>query len=277
MFTTLDAKPQEWMEGDSDVLHTVAACHFNNLEHAEYWINQLVPRNQNGELVKWAGGRRKDNTRDSFIDNCLNNADKLDFQINCVSSSEGEMSWFAWAFYFQNKTLVSQRTDSKNRNCLVFSGIGDSELSFPVLRAGYLIWYNHVIRYLTEFKKITGKFLSDNFCNDEVGPGEGKALGVAFVNYLLKQAPNQPQISLPVTNRFRQCDLISDYFCGWINSVRSGSATSEQEGKLNELENHEHKLIDNIMYAANLTITDENGTDVTSAVKGAVTKGSADG
>lgn len=265
------------MEGDSNVLHTVAACHFNSLEHAEYWINKLVPRNQNRELVKWAGGRRKGSTRDSFIDNCIKYADELDFQINCVSSSESEMSWFAWAFYFENQTLVFQRRDSKNRNCLVFSGIGDSELSFPVLRAGYLIWYNHVIRYLTEFKRVTGKLLSDNFCNDEVGPGEGKALGVAFVNYLLKQAPAKPQISLPVTDRFRQCDLISDHFCGWVNSVRSGSATSEQEEKLKELENHAHKVIDNIMYAINFTIRDENGTDVTSAVKSAVAKGSANG
>ena len=175
MFTTLDAKPQEWMQGDPAVLHTVAACHFASPEHAEHWIDALIPKNRNGQFVKWAGGRRKDETRNAFLAACIDHAHELDFSITCVSSSEGEMSWFAWAFYFPNRHLIIQRTDAKERNCLIFQlGNGES-IGFPVLRAGYLIWYHNVIRYLSDGKGLRGKFLSDNFCNDEVGPGTGKA------------------------------------------------------------------------------------------------------
>src|SRR5712691_540121 len=174
MFTTLDAKPQEWMQGDPAVLHTVAACHFASPEHAEHWIDALIPKNRNGQFVKWAGGRRKDETRNAFLAACIDHAHELDFSITCVSSSEGEMSWFAWAFYFPNRHLITQRTDAKGRNCLIFElGNGES-VEFPVLRAGYLIWYHNVIRYLSDGKGLRGKFLSDNFCNDEVGPGTGK-------------------------------------------------------------------------------------------------------
>jgi len=42
MITTLDAQPQEWMEGDEGIFHTVAACHFKNLEHIEYWIHKTA-------------------------------------------------------------------------------------------------------------------------------------------------------------------------------------------------------------------------------------------
>ncbi len=41
MITTLDAQPQEWMEGDANVFHTIGACHFLNEEHIEYWIISL--------------------------------------------------------------------------------------------------------------------------------------------------------------------------------------------------------------------------------------------
>ena len=64
MITTLDTQPQEWMEGDEKVFHTVAACHFENIEHIEHWINKLIPRNQSGNLVKWSGGKRKSHTRE---------------------------------------------------------------------------------------------------------------------------------------------------------------------------------------------------------------------
>ena len=47
MLTTLDAKPQEWMEGSENVMHTVSACHFQNVEHAEYWIDKLIPKDAN--------------------------------------------------------------------------------------------------------------------------------------------------------------------------------------------------------------------------------------
>lgn len=95
MFTTLDAQPQEWMEGDQHIYHTVAACHFNNLEHVEYWINKLVPKNRNGEFVKWSGGRRKEQTRSQFIENCIKYSKDIDFKVNCISTKEGKMSWFA--------------------------------------------------------------------------------------------------------------------------------------------------------------------------------------
>ena len=277
MFTTLDAKPQEWMEGDSNVLHTVAACHFKSLEHAEYWIGKLIPRNRNGIFVKWAGGRRKEQTKDSFIDNFLSQANDLDFKVNCVSSNEGEMSWFAWAFYFQNQSFITQQLDTKGRNCLVFTGIGKNGISLPVLRAGYLIWYNHVIRYLAESEQISGTFLSDNFCNDELGVGEGKAQGVAFVNFLLSLSSKKPQISLPITDQYKKCDLISDYMCGWINSVRSNKATDKQKETLERIEKNCPNNINNVMFATDLKIVDENGNDVTTAVKEAVVKGSVDG
>src|SRR4051812_34504388 len=95
MITALDAQPQEWMEGKENTLHTVAACHFKSLEHLEHWVHRLAPRNQNGEFVKWSGGRRKAETRDRFIENCFKYAGEIDFQVNCVSTSEGEMGWFA--------------------------------------------------------------------------------------------------------------------------------------------------------------------------------------
>ena len=277
MITTLDAQPQEWMEGDENVFHTVAACHFQNIEHIEHWINKLIPRNQNGSFVKWAGGRRKGQTRDQFIDNCLKYSSEIDFQVNCVSTIEGKMSWFAWAFYMQNQRLVTQRLDAKNRNCLVFQISNEKDISFPVLRAGYLIWYHHVVRYLSEFQNIRGKLLSDNFACDEEGPGDGKAVGVSFVNFLLKQSGSDLQISLPKAGRYRECDRLSDYFCGWVNSVRSKTATESHTRKLAELETHSKGFIENVVFATNLKIVDEEGNDVTEAVKAAVASGSANG
>lgn len=273
MLTTLDAKPQEWMEGAENVLHTVSACHFDSIEHAEHWIDKLIPKNANNRPVKWSGGRRKDQTRKIFIENCLKYQDEIDFKINCVSSLEGEMSWFAWAFYFQNQNLVSQRLDARGRNCLVFSGLNGGELSFPVLRAGYLIWYHHVVRYLVEFKQVSGKFLSDNFCNDKVGPGQGKAQGVAFVNFLLGLSPQKPQISLPTVERLAKLDIISDAMCGWSNSVRSKNASQEFATSLELFEHSRTKPIDNVVYAMDLHVVDENGKDVTNEVKKAVVNG----
>lgn len=277
MITTLDAQPQEWMEGDERVSHTVAACHFENLRHIEHWIQRLVPRNRNGEFVKWSGGRRKGETRDEFVDNCLRYSNEIDFRVNCVSTSEGEMSWFAWAFYMQNQSHVSQRLDARSRNCLVFRITTEQDLQFPVLRAGYLIWYHHVIRYLAESRNIKGKLLSDNFANDQEGPGEGRALAVSFVNFLLTQSKSDLQISLPITERYKACDRLSDYFCGWVNSVRSNTATESHVQKLAALEAQPKKFIDNVIFATNLNIVDEQGNDVTAAVKAAVASGWANG
>lgn len=274
MLTTLDAKPQEWMHGDENVIHTVAACTFENHEHAEHWINILVPRDSNGNLVKWSGGRRKEKTRQLFIDNCIKHRDEFDFKINCISSREGEMSWFAWAFYYENRSLISQRMDEKNRNCLVFSDLNGGELSFPVLRAGYLIWYHHVIRYLVEHEHIRGKFLSDNFCADEKGPGEGKALGVSFVNFLLSLSQEKPQVSLPSNPRVSNQDLISDCMCGWVNSVRTEDVPEIYKQKLQLLEGSDSKIVSNIEFMTNLNIIDEHGNDVTEEVKQMVANGS---
>lgn len=272
MLTTLDAKPQEWMEGSENVLHTVSACHFQNIEHAEYWIDKLIPKDANNNSVKWSGGRggrRKKENRETFIENCIKHQDQIDFKINAVSSLEGEMSWFAWAFYFQNQSLVSQRLDAKRRNCLVFSGLNGGELSFPILRAGYLIWYHHVVRYLVEYKNISGNFLSDNFCTDE----PGKALGVAFVNFLLSLSPQKPQISLPTNKRIAKLDMLSDAMCGWINSIRSNNAPQEYGTSLEQFERAQTKPIDNIIYAMDLHIVDKNGNNITEKVKKAVVHG----
>ena len=273
MITALDTQPQEWMVGNENIFHTVTACHFKSLEHLEHWVHRLVPTNQNGTFVKWSGGRRKPETRDQFIENCFKCAGEIDFQVNSVSTSEGEMSWFAWVFYMQNRELVTQRLDAKGRNCLVFKISVDKDLQFPVLRAGYLIWYHHVIRYLAEMKNVKGKLISDNFASDQVGPGEGKALGVSFVNFLLAQSKSELQVSLPVTERYKSCDRLSDYFCGWVNSVRSNTATTIQEQRLSELESHPKKFIDNVIFATNLNVVDEHGNDVTAAVKAAVVNG----
>lgn len=275
MITTLDAQPQEWMEGDEGVFHTVAACHFENLEHIEHWIHKLIPRNQNGDFVKWSGGRRKGQTRDQFVDNCLKYASEIDFRVNCVSTSEGEMSWFAWAFFMQNQRHVTQRLDARSRNSLVFKISTERDLQFPVLRAGYLIWYHNVIRYLAESRNIKGKLISDNFACDQEGPGDGKALGVSFVNFLLTQSKSDLQVSLATTERYRACDRMSDYFCGWVNSVRSKTATEAHEQKLAELEAHPKNLVDNVLFATSLSIVDEQGHDVTDAVKAAVASGTA--
>jgi hypothetical protein len=277
MITTLDAQPQEWMEGNENVFHTVAACHFENLEHIEHWINKLIPRKQNGGFVKWSGGRRKGQTRDQFVDNCLKYSSEIDFQVNRVSTSEGEMSWFAWAFYAQNRRHVTQRFDAKNRNCLVFQINIEKVMSFPVLRAGYLIWYHHVVRYLAESQNIKGKLISDNFACDQAGPGDGKALGGSFVNFLLNQSKSDLQISLPITERYKACDRLSDYFCGWVNSVRSKTATEPHERKPAELEAHSKKFIENVIFAMNLNILDEEGNNVTETVKAAVARGSTNG
>ena len=275
MITALDAQPQEWMEGKESLFHTVAACHFKSLEHLEHWVHTLVPRNRNGEFVKWSGGRRKADTRDQFIENCFKYAGEIDFQVNCVSTSEGEMSWFAWAFYMQNRELVTQRMDARGRTCLVFKISSAKDLQFPVLRAGYRIWYHHVIRYLAEVQKITGKLISDNFANDQEGPGEAKALGVTFVNFLLAQSKSELLVSLPVTERYKSCDRLPDYFCGWVNSVRSKTAIALQDQKLSELESQSTKFLENVIFATNLNVVDEHGNDVTAAVKAAVAAGSA--
>ncbi|MBX3331424.1 MAG: hypothetical protein KF722_13540, partial [Nitrospira sp.] len=231
------------------------------------------PKNKNGEFVKWAGGRRKDETRNVFLSACLDHANEFDFSVTCVSSREDEMSWFAWAFYFPNRHLITQGADAKNRNCLNFDlGNGES-IKFPVLRAGYLIWYHNVVRYLSDGKGIDGKFISDNFCNDELGPGTGKAKGVAFVNWLLNMRDPKPQISLPTNNRFRLLDLLSDHFCGLANTVWSGAAPERQAADFNKLEQSRPDLIENVRFSTDLKITDENGIDVTAQVKAAVTKG----
>ena len=277
MFTTLDAKPQEWMQGDSAVLHTVAACHFTSPEHAERWISTLVPKNKNGDFLKWAGGRRKDETRNEFLAACVAHAHDLDFSVTCVSSSEGEMSWFAWAFYFPNRHIIAQRRDARGRNCLVFEPGNGQSIVIPVLRAGYLIWYHNVIRYLTDGKGIRGKFLSDNFCADEVGPGPSKAMGVAFVNWLLSMSDVKPQLSLPTNDRFRRMDLLSDHFCGLANTTWSQTATESQSRNFKALEESRPDLFENVKFATNLNVVDENGVDVTAEVRAAVAKGSVDG
>lgn len=280
MLTTLDAKPQEWMQGNAALLHTVAACHFDSLAHAEKWINLLVPKNRNGDFIKWAGGRggrRKEDTRTAFLAACIDHARDLDFSITCVSTTEAEMSWFAWSFYYPNRGFITQRIDAKGRNGLVFNLGNGASFDFPVLRAGYLIWYHRVIRYLCDYKGIGGKFVSDNFCCDAVGPGVDSARGVTFVNWLLSLRAPSPQVSLPRNDRFSRLDLLSDHFCGLANTVWSGAATENQTNDFNTLERLRPDFIENVKLAINLTVVDENGVDVTEQVQAAVALGSLDG
>lgn len=269
--TTLDAKPNEWMAGDAAIVHTVTACTFESIDHAQHCIDAIVPKNRAGKYLKWSEGRRKERTRAQFVENCLANVSQLKFKINSVSSSEGNMSWFAWAFYMQNLSLIKQQTDLKGRNCLVFSGIRRDGIAFPVLRAGYLIWYHHVIRYLVEAKGLSGKFLSDNFCADE----EGKAIGVGFVNFLLQAVSGHAPISLPLNDRFRALDVLSDNICGWVNDVRIGIADQNLVLALQTLR-EDSSLFDDVEYAMDLRVVDAEGKDVTAAIKKAVVEGRAE-
>ena len=88
MITTLDSQPQEWMNGNASIFHTIAACHFENEEHIEYWIQKLIPKNKNGRFIKWSEGKRNLQTRDEFMKNCIQYSNDIDFQVNCVSTSE---------------------------------------------------------------------------------------------------------------------------------------------------------------------------------------------
>jgi hypothetical protein len=273
MITTLDTQPQEWMESNPNAFHTIAACTFDNIEHIEYWINKLVPKNRNGEFVKWSSGKRNVRYRDIFINNCIKYVNEIDFYVNCISAKAGEMSWIAWSFYMQNQNHIRQEKDRKGRNNLVFQITEEKSIAFPVLRAGFLIWYYYALKYLSDVKKIKGKFLSDYFASDELGPGEGKALGAAFVNFLLKQSNLDIQISLPTNERFKNLDRISDYFCGWVNSIRNLSATKENIEKFDLLSN-KNPMIDGFIYIPLLTIIDENGTDITSEIMRKVIEGS---
>jgi hypothetical protein len=93
------------------------------------------------------------------------------------------------------------------------------------------------------------------------------------VNFLLAQSKSDLQVSLPVTERYKSCDRLSDYFCGWVNSVRSKTAPTLHEQRLSELEFHPTKFLDNVIFATNLNVVDEYGNDVTVAVKAAVVNG----
>jgi hypothetical protein len=85
------------------------------------------------------------------------------------------------------------------------------------------------------------------------------------------------QISLPTNDRFRRLDLLSDHFCGLANTVWSGEATDRQSKNFNALEQSRPDLFENVRFATNLTVVDENGVDVTAQVQAAVAKGSIDG
>ncbi len=275
MITTLDAQPQECMEGHAHLFHTVAACHFQSVEHVEHWINKLVPRDKNGAFIKWSGGRKKDETRARFMENCVKHAHEIDFSVDCVSTEEERMSWFAWVFYMQNKNFISQRPDHKQRNCLVFKIGEQGEIAFPVLQASYLIWYHQVIRYLADVKNIRNKVLSDQFPNDELGPGEGKAIRVSFVNYLLEQAGCSLRVGLPVKSRYRELDRLSDYFCGWVNSNRYNASTTPQSEILEKLQSRSNPFIECVVFETDISVFDPDGNDITEAVKAAVVLGAA--
>ncbi len=87
----------------------------------------------------------------------------------------------------------------------------------------------------------------------------------------------KPQISLPTNDRFRRLDLLSDHFCGLANTVWSGAATESQAKDFNTFEQSRPDLLENVRFATNLTVVDENGVDVTTEVQAALAKGSVDG
>jgi hypothetical protein len=229
MYTTMDSQPQEWLTNQSDALHTIAFCSFRDGKHARAWIHRLVPRNRNGALVKWSTGgpaARVERRRKQFIDLFSECFDEIDFIIHCVSSTEGQISNFANALYLQNLSIISQRVDTKGRNCLVFRLTETEERVVPVLRAAKLIWIFFCVRYMKEVHNLSGFLYSDWFSCDTPG-AHPNTMGVSLVNLLLSSTEVGLQLSIAVDPRRSEADLLSDWVSGWCNSTKSGIGPSE--------------------------------------------------
>jgi hypothetical protein len=257
MFSTLDSQPQEWLQNDPELLHTLCVCCFRDSVSAREWIHRLVPRDKNGQLLKWsAKGRTTRNLdrRTQFAERVSASYDQMDFSVHCISSTEAQISQFAQAFFLHYNQSITQELDSKNRNCLVFKINQQKTIKIPALRAAKLLWIYFCVKYMKEVNNLIGFIYSDWFCAD-VPEGEDKALGVSFVNFLLSQTGINLQLSIPHKASQSEADLLSDWFAGWSNSSKGGTGNPELSAKLDQLIERAPQKIDWIMFACNIEVT----------------------
>lgn len=256
MFSTIDSQPQEWLLNEPDLLHTLSLCCFRDGASARSWIHTLVPKDKNGNLVKWSAGgpkKRVQRRRNQFIEQVDKHYDAIDFAVHCISSTEGQISAFANALFLQNLQNIRQETDAKGRNCLVFNVSEQKTIRMPALRAAKLIWIYFCMKYMKEAHNLSGFVYSDWFSND-TDAGEDKALGVAMVNFLLNSTGVGLQLSISNSPASSEADLLSDWFAGWSNSSKSGTANSELVAKFDALVERVPRKIGWIMYQYNLQI-----------------------
>jgi hypothetical protein len=257
MFSTLDSQPQEWLLHDPELLHTLSICCFRDSASARQWIDRLVPRDKNGQLLKWSSKGRTVRTLDrrtQFANQVSASYDQMDFSVHCISSREAQISQFAQAFFLQNNQNITQELDSKGRNCLVFKITQEKTIKMPVLRAAKLLWIYFCVKYMKEVNDLTGFIFSDWFSAD-VPEGEDKALGVSFVNFLLAQTGINLQLSIAHQPSQSEADLLSDWFAGWSNSSKGGTGNPELTATFNELIERAPQKIDWIMFACNIEVT----------------------
>jgi hypothetical protein len=179
--------------------------------------------------------------------------DQIDFKVHCISSTEGEISEFAQAFYMLNFENVRQEGDERGRNTLVFRVSHSKEIKVPVLRAGKLLWIYFVFKYLKEVHNLNGFIFSDWFANDSV-EGEERGLGVAIVNFLLKSGGIDLQLSLPNVPSESEADLLSDWFAGWCNSSKTENVDPIIAQEFETLIERHGEKVDWIRYACNLNV-----------------------
>lgn len=251
MFSTMDSQPEEWLYNDPNKLHTLSFCCFVDSASARKWIHKLVPKNQTERFLKWSSGGGQTRTRRrriQFIDSVNRSYNDMDFTVHCVSSTEGEISNFAQAFYVQNLDNIRQELDEKNRNCLIFKISNTKEIKIPVLRAGMLIWTYYVIKYMKDVNHLNGFIYSDWFSTDQV-TGENKAFGVSMVNFLLSSTGIDLQLSIPHDPANAEADLLSDWFAGWSNSSKSGNVDAEIQAAFEDAINLPGGKIDWVSFA----------------------------
>ena len=256
MFNTIDSQPQEGLLNDANLLHTLCVCCFRDGGSARNWIHTLVPKNRNGNLVKWSAGGPKERVqrrRMQFIEQVDKHYDAIDFVVHCISSTESQISLFANALFLQNLQNIGQELDTKGRNCLVFKVSDQKTICMPALRAAKLIWIFFCIKYMREVHNLSGFIYSDWFSND-AAVGEDKALGVAMVNFLLSSTGVGIQLSIANSPESSEADLLSDWFAGWSNSSKGGTANSELAAKFDALIERTPRKIDWITYQCNLDV-----------------------
>lgn len=255
MFSTLDSQPEEWLYNDQKKLHTLSFCCFRDSASARNWIHRLVPKNQTGHFLKWSNGGGQIRTRKrriQFIEEVIRNYEDMDFSVHCISSTEGEISNIAQAFYVQNLSKIRQELDEKGRNCLVFKITDTKEIKIPVLRAGMLIWIFYVIKYMKDENRLNGFIYSDWFSTDTT-TGEDKALGVSMVNFLLKSTRVDLQLSIPNDPGSAEADLLSDWFAGWCNSSKTSNVDVEINAGFEKVIGLDGNKIDWVEFATDFT------------------------